>query len=162
MQRGFTVFGIIGVIVLAIVVLSIPAYLWLLPALHDRTLNQFSQTLTQIQLPQNTQQIGELSKVGQQIANSDHCDYFAGVMVKTALPKEQFENYYRSQYTGKSELKFLWLDEESEYTTDSQYDPTVIHTLKDWVADKSLSNKANAVVYIFEVGMTSALDLRCS
>ncbi len=163
MTQGFAESSVIVGITIAIAVLLIPAYLWFFPYLHNRTLNEFSESLTAISLPPETHKVAELSKIGQQIGNSDHCDYFSGQMLQTYLPKGDFEAYYRTHYSGKSQVEFVWINEKNKYTTDSQFDPTIIHPLKDWLNDKSQNNKdANVVVYIFEAGMTSALDLRCS
>ena len=162
MNRKLSKFGLAGIIILILIVLSIPTYLWLIPKSHDRTLERFANELFSVQVPEKTHEVDRLSKVGQQIGNGDHCDYFAGLMVKTDLPKEQLEDHFRANYSGKSQIEFLWLAEENKYTTDNAFDPTIIHTLKDWVNNKSVIERSNVIVYVFEAAMTSALDLRCS
>jgi hypothetical protein len=151
----------IGVLLVCCVVLYFPAYFWFFPYIHDYTLDRFAEPLISITAPQKTQILDRLSRIGQQTGNSDHCDYFAAIVLKTELPKDEVESYYRKNYDGKSGLAFVWLNEKNNYTAgDSRID--VIHTLKDWIDNKQASNKANLIVYIFEVAMTSAIDYRCS
>jgi hypothetical protein len=129
--------------------------------MHNVTLQKFSEPLLSISEPQNVVRINSLTKVGQQYANGDHCDYLAAVLLKTDLYKADIENYYKDNYTGKSEIKYVWLDEENSYTNNI-FDPLSISSLKDWIQDQSENASGEVVVYIFEGGMTSFFDYRCS
>ena len=156
MRRGFAVIAIIGGLVVAAIVLYFPAYFWFFPYLHDQTLSRFSQDLTDVRLPPNTQEIERLHRVGQQSGNSDHCDYFAGEMFRTDLSKEQFEEYYRNHYNGESSVRFFWINQDN-------VEDIGIFTLKDWIIQKENNlGQQTVVVYIFEGAMTSAVDYRCS
>jgi len=160
-MRGFATFGVIVAIIGAVIVLYIPAYLWLFPMLHDRTLNTFSQELLTIPVPNQTQEVDRLTKVGHQSGNSDHCDYLAAILLKTDLSKSEIEKYYKNNYRGKSTVNFYWFDEPHEPGIGA-VNPTGIYTLNDWVDSKAKATGSDLMVYIFEGGMTSALDLRCS
>ena len=161
MKRGFASFGILSLAAAVIAVLFIPVYLWIAPKLHDRTLVRFSKPLLSISVPENTQQIDALSRVGLQSGNSNHCDYLAALLLKTGLKKNDLEAYYQDSYKGESTVEFFWIN-EPHGTGIGNVNPTGIFTLNDWVNNvKPEETDANVIVYIFEGDMTSSLDLRC-
>ncbi len=152
-----------------IILISIPIVLigiyfgWLFsvgPYMHDQVLERFSNQLLSIPVPGDTQLLKTTSIVGQQIGNGDHCDYLAAMQIQTNLSKEDVENYYRESYKGESEVNFIWLNEENEYTSDG-FNPLVIFTLKDWIHN-DLNQNSSLIVFIFEPSMTSSFDYRCS
>lgn len=150
--------------VIILVILGIGLYIcsffWVVPLFHDATLKNFSEPLLSISVPENTRQIGSISVVGQQFTAGDHCDYLAGVLINSSLTKESIQKYYKDHYVGKSEVRFVWLDEENPYTKE-MFDPQTIFSLKDWIKDHSNASPT-AAVYIFEGHMTSSFDYRCS
>ena len=159
-MRGKTILTS-GLGILALLGLYFAWYVWIGPYLHDKTLAKFSEQLFEIQLPDNAVLLDRISVVGQQEGNSDHCDYLAAIQLQTELPKSALENHYKNSYSGDSEVKFVWLDEENPYTN-KEFDPLVIFSLKDWIINKLDDSRSSVVIYIFESGMTSAIDRRCS
>ncbi len=127
-------------IVIALIVsgvaLYIASFFWIVPLFHDATLLNFSEPLLSISVPENTRQIGSISMVGQQFTAGDHCDYLAGVLINSSLTKESIRKYYKDNYTGKSEVRFVWLDEENPYTNE-MFESQTIFSLKDWIKDHS-------------------------
>src|SRR5262245_23557602 len=91
-------------------------YLLVLPHFHDVTLERFAEPLLTIPPPADSKDIETLTRVGQQTANTDHCDYLAALMLETKLPKVEVEDYYRKAYKGKSRVEFVWLNEQNIYT----------------------------------------------
>lgn len=133
---------------------------WLTPFLHDRYLEKYVDVLAAIKLPNGVEKTGSLSKVGQQSGNSDHCDYLAAVMLKTALPKEEVEAYFQNAYRGTSEIRFIWGDEMREYASEDNR-ISGIHTLRDWLSSRPDGEQTNLIVYLFDVGATTSWDYRC-
>jgi len=152
---------IIAVTIVGAVTLYVTSFLWFFPHLHDKTLNVFSQRLFSTPLPENTQEIERINKVGLQSGNSDHCDYLAALLLKTALSKSDIEKYYENNYKGDSQLHFYWVN-ELYVPGIGVVNPTNIFTLDDWVNNKSKISGANLILFIFEGAMTSAFDFRCS
>jgi hypothetical protein len=161
MNRGFTILGGTSLIAIAIAILSIPFYLWILPELHDKTLDQFSEPLLSISVPEGTQVLDTLSSIGLQTGNSNHCDYLAALLVKTDLPRVEIEQYYKGKYDGDSEVEFFWTNDTHEPSVIDIVNPTGIYTLNDWVNVKSKETEANLIIYIFEGALTSSIDFRC-
>jgi hypothetical protein len=161
MKKGLTTIGIIAGLVILVIGSYFVSYRWLFPYLHNQTLKQFSEPLIGITPSPGIQKIDSISEVGQQSGNSDHCDYLAAQLLKTDLPKSEIEKYYRSNYKGKTELNFFWTDEPHKPGIGA-VNPTNISTLDEWVNTKSKMTGANLIIYIFEEGLTSAFDYRCS
>ena len=145
----------------AIILIYALSYLWIIPKRHDAILNDFAKGLLSIRLPEESKLIDSTSIVGQQQGNSDHCDYLAAIILDSSLPKQRLQDYYDQNYTGNSEIEFVWLDENNIYTTE-EFDFRAIRTLKTWISDNRENEHASVVVYIFEAGLTSAFDYRCS
>jgi hypothetical protein len=161
MHRGFATIGIIGGLVVGVIVLYVACFVWVFPYFHDQELQDFSRPLASVAPPEQTKEIDQLSQVGQQTGNSDHCDYLLAFLLKTTLPKQEIERYYTDRYKGKSQLNFFWIAEPHNPGIGA-VNPTNISTLDEWVNITSKTSGANLIVYIFEAGMTSAFDYRCS
>jgi hypothetical protein len=102
--------------------------MWLVPYLHDQTLNGFRN----IPIPAKTQEVDNLSQVGQQSGNSDRCDYLATLLLKTDLSQPELEKYFANNYKGKSQLNYFWVNEPHKPGIGA-VNPTNILTLDDWV-----------------------------
>jgi hypothetical protein len=101
-----------------------------------------------------------VSRKGQQVGNGDHCDYVAAILVKTDLMKDTLQQYYAGSYKGLSQIQLIWLGERNVYTT-SSIEAGTIASLKQWINRKGTGD-GTAVIYIFQPGLTSAFDYRCS
>jgi hypothetical protein len=154
--------ALLSALVFTAVVLYFPAYFWVFPYLHDRTLQDFSSRFMSISLPDKTQEIDKLTRVGQQSGgNINECDYLAAFLLKTELPRIELEKHYSSHYRGKSEVEFYWLN-EAHGSGIGEINPTGIPTFTDWLNSKSKGTGANVIVYIMEPALTSSIDPRCS
>lgn len=152
---------IIGLIVIGIVVSPFLAFKLVLPYMHDRTQAARSLTLTSIPLPEKTTKVEQIDEIGQLSGNGDHCDYLTAIMLKTDLLKSEVESYYKNNYKGESTLDFFSVDEPNNLSVTGP-DAIAIHPLKKWFTEKSESNPTNVVIFIFDSGITSSLDSRCS
>jgi len=151
--------------ILGLVVIAGAVYLSLffvvIPRLHDATLNSFAENLFSVSLPASIKETDKLSVVGQQLGNGDHCDYLAATLIESNLSKKDVMDFFTKNYRGPSTIKFVWLDEKNPYTQNNP-DPQIIYSLRDWLTNNPNKNSAKVAVYIFETGMTSSFDYRCS
>ena len=136
------------------------AFYWVVPVIHDETLKKFSEPLLSLPVPKNTKQIDSIIVVGQQFANGDHCDYLAAILIDSTLSKDDIQSYYKKQYTGNSEVRYVFFDEANSYTRDI-FDAQKVYSLKDWISLHSKISSTTVAVYIFEGHMTSSFDYRC-
>jgi hypothetical protein len=160
MKPHFKLFGIMG-LAIALILVCVSWFFLIGPLIHDNILNEFSQPFYAVQLPKETEYVDSLKKVGQQIGNGDHCDYLVATLLKTDLSKEVLESHYLKEYKGEGKIEFIWLSEANIYTS-SKFDPLTIHTLKNWIEVKKDNSMGSVIVYVFEPGMTTSFDYRCS
>lgn len=149
---------VLGLMVGAIfMVLMIPVFI--IGYFHTEiTLKSFSGELTSIQVPESTTLLDSVTEFGSVSAgNGDHCDYLAGILFETNASKQYIESWYKSQYRGKSQVEFVWLDEDNAYTnSDERWSAS--GPLLDMVAGHT-SSSTLGMAYIFKEDAT--FDLRC-
>ena len=148
-------------IIIGIIVVYSVCYFFIIPKLNNQTLERFSQRLTSVALPPNTQQIQQVDEVGQLSGSGDHCDYLSAIMLKTTLPKAELENYYNNNYKGTTKIDFIWTDEMTVTKENRIGNPTGVATLSDWFMNKDQNDQTDVVVYIFDWGKGSSVDPRC-
>lgn len=140
-----------------------------MPLYHNFVLKGFSSEIMSIPTPEGTDMLDSLKLIRHQTGNSNHCDYLAAIRIDSNLSKEELTYHYKTGYKGDSNLEFIWLDEQNEYTvsTTSYSGMPPIYTLGNWLKERSeayvheKSSTTKGVAYIFEAGMTDALDWRC-
>src|SRR5690242_8855481 len=98
-MKFFLVFAAIIVLVL---ILAIP--------INTYQLDSFANSIYSIPSPKQTTIIDKNKEFGSLDGNSDHCDYFASILIKSTLSEENILNYYKKQYTGKSEIQIYKID----------------------------------------------------
>lgn len=128
---------------------------------HNSVLNNFSSSLFTIPTPPNSKVVQQEKKIGVLLGNGNHCDYYAGLAVKSSLKFEEFKNWYTKNYHEKWNLHFV----------------DVANVPKDWdsitrvielgpskdLFDTSSTTQANYIVYLAEHSLTERIgDLRCS
>jgi hypothetical protein len=160
MKKSKAIIVTVVAILVGVIALYFVSLLWFFPYIHNQDLSRFSQPLMSIPPPADTQVLDSIIQVGQQSGNSDHCDYLAAWLLKTSSTKQDIEKYYSKNYKGGSSLNFFWISEPHKLGIGT-VNSTNISTLDYWVDNKSKSEGANLIVYIFEGAMTSAFDYRC-
>lgn len=83
-------------------------FIFLLPFIsvpvNNYLLNNYSKKLFSINPPDKTVTIETGKNWGTLIGNSDHSDFFAYVVIKSDLSKEELFTYYKNRYNGKSQI----------------------------------------------------------
>ena len=106
MKKGI----IIGIIILFILlIIGLPLYIVLM---NNEIANRTTEELANIQLPENTQMVDNISIAGKVSGNGNGMQYFGAVLLKTDLSEEELDTYYQ-QYRGNSS-KFLIKKQETE------------------------------------------------
>ena len=83
----------IGLILLSVPALLCTAMLWIPQIITNAKLNAFADQLFDYPLPEQTRVVSRDKWVGL-TGNSNHCDYFVGQTIETALPLADIKRYY--------------------------------------------------------------------
>ena len=106
MKKGIIIGGII---LFALLIIGLPLYIVLM---NNEIANHTMEELANIQLPENTQMVDNISIAGKVSGNGNGMQYFGAVLLKTDLSEEELDTYYQ-QYRGNSS-KFLIKKQETE------------------------------------------------
>lgn len=145
------------IITILLMVLYLISFVYLFPLLHDKKLEEISSLLTNVELPQETNILSTGSKVGHQIGNSDHCDYFAYLVIKSNLTNKELTEYYKSK---NLDIEILFKNNLGSYQNE-KVDHDEVFTLKELV-DSNKAVNYTAIIFVFKIAETSSFDLRCS
>jgi len=139
-MKDFIIFiGILGMIILLVVGIVIAP-----SAIHNNKLNKFADNLFNYPLPRETHVLSKNKRVGLLVANGDHCDYEACLIVSTKLNKYEVVSFYRTTS----------LPAADKDTTDITIS---VELLKE--GDEKENNIFK--ISILDSGYSPALDLRC-
>ena len=106
MKKGIIIGGII---LFALLIIGLPLYIVLM---NNEIANHTMEELANIQLPENTQMVDNISIAGKVSGNGNGMQYFGAVLLKTDLSEEELDTYYQ-QYR-KDSWSFLIEKQETE------------------------------------------------
>ena len=140
-------------------------FLWLNIFIHDYNLFRLEAEFSRLSVPSNTYLIKKVNRIGNLIANGNHCDYLVANIRSYNCSKEFIINFYKNKklynpITKNYEaLNVLFVDELNKIDTSQNSYMSIPFPLLD--LRNVYTNKNYYIIYFFDSGYDAGIDIRC-